>query len=28
VPVLQGGGYLSLDTLLGSYYRKRERYYY
>ena len=28
VPVLKGGGYLSLDTLLGSYYRKRERYYY
>lgn len=27
VPVLKGPGYLSLDTILGSYYRKREQYY-
>ncbi|WP_346911830.1 DoxX family protein [uncultured Roseibium sp.] len=28
VPALKGGGSLSLDALLGSYYRRRERYYY
>jgi putative oxidoreductase len=27
VPVLKGPGLISLDALLGSYYRKRERYY-
>lgn len=27
VPALKGGGLISLDSLLGSYYRKRERYY-
>lgn len=27
VPALKGGGLISLDALLGSYYRKRERYY-
>ncbi|MEP0232096.1 DoxX family protein [Roseibium sp.] len=27
VPMLKGPGFVSLDALLGSYYRKRERYY-
>ncbi|MTI45003.1 DoxX family protein [Roseibium hamelinense] len=27
VPMLKGPGLISLDALLGSYYRKRERYY-
>lgn len=27
VPVLKGPGIISLDALLGNYYRKRERYY-
>ncbi|MEJ8473107.1 DoxX family protein [Roseibium algae] len=27
VPMLKGPGLVSLDALLGSYYRKRERYY-
>lgn len=27
IPTLKGPGFLSLDTLMGSYYRKREQYY-
>lgn len=27
VPVLKGPGFVSVDAFLGSYYRKRERYY-
>lgn len=27
VPVLKGPGFVSVDALLGNYYRKRERYY-
>lgn len=27
VPMLKGAGFLSLDTLLNAYYRKREQYY-
>lgn len=27
VPVLKGPGFISVDALLGNYYRKRERYY-